>query len=660
LKRALLTASFAAALAVALIVALFVVRSRDAAAVAPAARTANRSAVESVDVELPTVANDSHERVEADEQHEVPPPEDSPLTGEAPRAKFRGRLVYESTGQGVPWCGVELRGSGPAVEFCTTDDDGRFKSQLAFPLAHTHVLVLDQRRYEFDWDRAIDVHREDAESESTVSVSLPATFTLSGDFPDGLNPSQLSGLITSLDDKQQMGAMQVRQAGPNWFAREEAPTLLGIAVAREQVTRALGALKLPSGESDPYESHSDAVDRMRKLGPPWKVLLASGDGKWSGAAAIDRLEGVIAIAPQWIAFGQITLEFRGNWVTAPTWTVAIELHSNIANVQPSPDSGRLNELETSPLHFDELAPGSYTMVVTCNACDRLEQPVSVRAGETTHIVVQLNCVASAGSIRGEITSQTGQKPRDEILVNLWRPGLASFNDGIDVVDEPISPWKASFEIKDVLAGDYQLGCTVGEFGVAPSSITTVRAGDIAHLRVLDDPTYVDIGFRVFDAESGAQLDTFDVAISRNGKDSKLRDQASGTIVAEHVPENGWLWWSLTSPGHVCEQTDFMHPAVWGLSSGSKRWIDVRLQRGWRIKCAAFDDEYNVLKDATIVADGIDMGTTDADGYFTLTLPQRPKRIEARYRDWRCIESDTNGLETMESCDEVGFVFERKH
>jgi hypothetical protein len=127
-----------------------------------------------------------------------------------------------------------------------------------------------------------------------------------------------------------------------------------------------------------------------------------------------------------------------------------------------------------------------------------------------------------------------------------------------------------------------------------------------------------------------------------------------------LPESGRLWWNVTSPGHVCAEGNVAEQSGWGLSTGTKRWIDVRLARGWRIKCAVFDDDYGTLKGATIVADGVDMGTTDADGYFTLNLPQRPKLIEARYRDWRCIESDTAGLETMESCDEVGFVFERKH
>ena len=80
-KRALLPGAFAAALAVALIVAWIVVRSRDATTAVPGTAPAKTSSDERVDVELATVADDSLERVEADESGEIPPPEDSQLTG---------------------------------------------------------------------------------------------------------------------------------------------------------------------------------------------------------------------------------------------------------------------------------------------------------------------------------------------------------------------------------------------------------------------------------------------------------------------------------------------------------------------------------------------------------------------------------------------------
>jgi hypothetical protein len=690
LKRALLTASFAAALAVALIVALFVVRSRDAAAVSPAARTARVTEPESTsgpgDVEPSAVASDASERTESRVEDPEPALNRWGLGDGGPLAHFRGRLVYESTGQGVPWCAVGLRGVGRQVEFCTTDDDGRFHSRLAYPLARTLVLVNGEGTQSTDWENAVEVHREDGEAELTVKVQPAPTLVLAGELPSGLEPSTLTGSIRSSDDFFYL-YLRVRAGGEYWFAREELPRPPDLERAHtnhialvEEMKRDL-AKRGDSRLSQDAKSHVDEVglelpipdiasmdadtqrlaEQLKSAHGPWTVQLESEHKSWTGTAVLDQFEGVIQLEPQWDSLGAVALAFHGNWKTPPAWTIRADLRSGLADSNRNSQSGRLDQLAEKPLRFSGITPGAYTLVIDSDMCDRVEFPIVVGGPEPMNVDVQLNCAVSAGSIRGEITSESGEEPKEKLFFNLWRPGLMSYGDIKLERDATFEKWKKTFEIADVPAGEFNLTCYFGGLGIEPLNTVNVRAGDFVHLRVLDRPTYVDIGFRVFDAESGAELETFDIDFPSRETDKQSRGLRSGAIVVEHFPENGQLRWRVTSPGHVCEETDFMHATVWGLSTGTKRWIDVRLARGWRIKCAVFDDDdYHTLKDATIVADGVDMGTTDADGYFTLTLPQRPKRIEARYRDWRCIESDTNGLETMQSCDEVGFVFERKH
>ena len=690
MKRALLTGAVATTLAVALIVAWIVVRTRDATAAVPPTATATLGETapsnELADIELPAAANEPTARVESRAQDSAPPLNTWGLGDGGPLAHFRGRLVYQSTGQGVPWCVVGLRGVGRQVEFCTTDDEGRFQSRLAYPLARTLVLVNGDGTQSVDWPSAVEVHREDGDAELTLDVKVAPTLVLAGELPAGVDPSKLKGWLSSFDDALQLD-LTVRAGGEHWFARTALPTPRDPERAHadhvalvEQMKRDL-ANRGDSQLSTEAKGHIDEVklvppipdiasmdeeaeqyaDRVRNTHGPWTVHLESEHETWTATAKFDQFDGVIELTPQWDSLGDVAVTFRGNWTMPPAWNIRVELRSARTDENPPSASGRLDQLADKPLPVFSVKPGRYTLAVRSDACDDIELPVVVGAPETTNVEVQLNCVVSAGSIRGEITSESGEEPKDRIFLNLWRPGLMSYGDIRLVRDATYEKWKTTFEIADVPAGEFNLTCYAGELGIEPLHTVNARAGDFVRLRVLDRPTYVDIGFRVFDAESGAELEMFDIYFPSRATDKALRGLRSGAMVVEHFPENGTLYWLVTSPGHVCAETDLMHPMVWGRSEGTKRWIDVRLDRGWRIKCAVFDDdEYHTLKDATIVADGVDMGTTDADGYFTLTLPQRPKRIEARYRDWRCIESDTAGLETMESCDEVGFVFERKH
>jgi hypothetical protein len=300
------------------------------------------------------------------------------------------------------------------------------------------------------------------------------------------------------------------------------------------------------------------------------------------------------------------------------------------------------------------------MVVGGVHCDKVERQAVVRAGEVTTVEVDLNCAVSAGSIRGEITTESGE-PFDEKSLHMWASNGEWQGSLSPERVEGSSSWKLNFEIPDVPPGDIEFTCFAGEFGTEPAKIIG-RAGEFVRIRVLDRPQYIDLGFRVFDAESGAELETYDADFYRTRKDVHWpRGLRSGAIAVEHVAANGRLLWNVTSPGHLCAEGFVADQTAWAKSEGSKRWIDVHLERGWRVQCCVMaSGDYEHLAGATILADGIAVGTTDADGYCTVTLPLKPKAIDARYGDWRRSEKEEmEPMEGIESCSTVYFFFERR-
>jgi hypothetical protein len=137
-----------------------------------------------------------------------------------------------------------------------------------------------------------------------------------------------------------------------------------------------------------------------------------------------------------------------------------------------------------------------------------------------------------------------------------------------------------------------------------------------------------------------------------------RGLPSGAIAATALPETGLFSWELSSPGYLCAQGVINGPSAWSVADGAKRWIDVRLQRGWSVLVWALDSESKiVLTGASISVDGVAHAVTDEYGQFTLTLPERPRSIDVRYKDWICTERP-HSLEQLDSCETAGFKFRR--
>jgi len=562
-----------------------------------------------------------------------------------PLAIFRGRLVYESTGQGVPCSGVMLRGVEPHEMYCTTDQEGRFQSRHAMPLAHTLVRPVDSRSTRPDWTKATAIERENGDLEVTIRVQAAPTIAIAGEFPAGLDPATFRARIETLDGSDSVVQDPLRLCGTQWFVRGGLDDFLRSEADLE--------MRLEKAKAIPVEEPAP------RLGPPWRLRLENAAGTQLGIAQIGALEGVITATPRWQAFGAIEVSFSGNWSVPPPWQVDVVLRGTQAGGEAPQQFGDLNRLARDPMQFTGLTPGVYTLIASGQGCTRVELPVIARSGELVQVDVQLDCVPIAGSIRGEIVSESGAVPKLSEFANVSLVG-STWHDNAPLIRDPESTaWKARFEFKAVPAGAFRLSCGILEFGLRSSHPDGCRAGDNVQLVLLDRPAPVDLGFRVFDAQTGAELPTYSASLCWNLESFEFHDLAFGAIAGKGLPETGWFSWSVSSPGYVSSAASVDGPVLWSRQSGNQRWIDVRLQPGWSRLVWVHDAEFEeLIVGATVLVDGVAVGTTDELGQFTLVLPACPKSIDVRYRDWRCTERP-GSPERLGVFEDASFWFARK-
>jgi hypothetical protein len=603
--------------------------------------SAQDSPPSAADIEVPAlhVNDDPESRIALGAPAFEPAAQRALAASGAKLAIFRGRLVYDSTGQGVPWFGVMLHGVELQDLYCTTDQDGRFQSPYALPLERTLVRPTDQRTTYSPGTKGLAIQRENGDSEVTIRVRAAPTIAILGEFPEGVDPATFQASVDVGGGMNAVAEDRLRLCGTQWFIRPRGDDVMP---SQDTSERAL-------------DQEQSAPDEWRI---PHQLRLVNEDGTLLGSAQHDVLEGVIAVTPQWQVRGAFEVSFRGNWNVAPAWPVAVELLGAQADAEPIESWGTLDRFAKEPLRFSGLAPGAYTLSVSGQGFTAVELPVVARSGVLSQVEVRLECLAVAGSIRGEIVSESGTAPEFSEFAHVSLAGSNWETDAKLNLDQKSTGWKAHFEFKDVPAGEFQLSCPFLKFGLVSSHTAGCRAGDSVRLLVLDRPAYVDLGFRVFDSDSGVELKSYSASVTWSMHSQERRGLPSGAIAATALPETGLFSWELSSPGYLCAQGVINGPSAWSVADGAKRWIDVRLQRGWSVLVWALDSESKiVLTGASILVDGVAHAVTDEYGQFTLTLPERPRSIDVRYKDWICTERP-HSLEQLDSCETAGFKFRR--
>jgi hypothetical protein len=124
------------------------------------------------------------------------------------------------------------------------------------------------------------------------------------------------------------------------------------------------------------------------------------------------------------------------------------------------------------------------------------------------------------------------------------------------------------------------------------------------------------------------------------------------------PERAFLNWTVQKPGYACASGD--ERAFTEARGDGLRLAEVRLERGWKLSVAAWDDDSgDPLQGVQVLCDGVLVGTTDAEGLLERHMPGPPAELRVALAGWQLTFPDEFGAPVdWRSCGDVWFGMER--
>lgn len=554
----------------------------------------------------------------------------------AAKARFRGRLVYETTRDPVPWCVVAVRAPNKVGELRITGADGRFATGFEYEAGALQVLASDLPSLPRDWTEASIVdHAPASAGEKEIALRMWPTCIFEGALPAGLDVKQLT---CEVKGHFVVGSVRATKSGVLFWR-----------------------VDWPLSTADNQSALNDVV----ALGAPWRLVLRdsrpSSDQGASlvGVAKFESFDGIVRAPMQWMEHGAIRLSFRTHSGRVPDWVVSLRLRGTDADTRARPLSDQSVSL-LEEFTWPELAPGAYELSVDTQHCEPVEIPLTVLAGETTKLEVRLNCEAVAGAIRGTITSESGAYRDPRVNLDLHHAddhGSAAGNVEVSWTQSG-GRWVGAFVFADLPSNDYCVCVRARPYAISPQEHIAARPGESVEFRVLDNAPRVSLGLRVFEKESGLELDEFSLTSNAESPVSHTRVARSNQIALESIPENGDFHWSISKRGYGCASGMLRDVRGTWVVDGSRRWIRVELARGTSLSISVAARDHERIAGATIVIDGADVGVTDERGVLRLVRDEHPHWIDVRYRDWRHSNwSRRATAETLDPCGGVSFMLE---
>jgi len=169
----------------------------------------------------------------------------------------------------------------------------------------------------------------------------------------------------------------------------------------------------------------------------------------------------------------------------------------------------------------------------------------------------------------------------------------------------------------------------------PASIDVQPGTTGIELHVSDGVETCDVGFRVFDAATGAELTHFDVLPGVAGvhRDRILQESRPGELLLRDVPLTASIEYRVHASGYAPVQS-VARVASGERAAGGSRLIDVQLEPGWGTTVALVPSGTGeAFAGARIAFDGVHVGVTDDLGRLDVRLAERPQRIAVDYPGW---------------------------
>lgn len=533
-------------------------------------------------------------------------------------APVRGRLTDQLTGEPLPYFALEIRDASGLPQQVSTDSGGSFATAAALASGTIRVRYLDSRLNanktvpEDARERVVDAG---SAPDLELSIACGPTYHLAILPIDAVPATQLLARlrVANLDAKGKLDAIPLR---------------VGLGEGR------LG--EAPWVRFPPVPEQFDRAEAIE---------IESQDGLWSGSAKVHAIRGDVAepvslrLEPRGLVQGKV-VEPNGS----PVGGASVRLAGTTAGGRTIAASGK-TEIDGS-FSFPLLAEGSGTLSVRSLRHLPKDATVSVVPGNRTIQDFVLEPIGSAGTVRGRVESRTGAfDGRVEItLTPLETPalGVAPATESPPRQTAAVS-WSTvdgrrvgAFAFDNLPAGRYELVLRdKGYLRWDPDRTVVSPPSADATFLVQDDQPNADFVFRVRDADTGAELQGGEVSMQVRGGSPPWTRLRPDTPVLARFPTDRPFRWRLDLEGYRTATGDERAFTIEETKDGRTRRIaEVDLLRGWgEVFRVAAKAKNRPLAGATVVLDGKDAGTTGNDGFVLVTSPEKPARVDIRYKDW---------------------------
>lgn len=370
---------------------------------------------------------------------------------------------------------------------------------------------------------------------------------------------------------------------------------------------------------------------------PWGVRVASADGLSASSTepiARNHPDGEpvrVWLRPTAVVEGRV-VDLAGRPVAGATVTLLSWAGDRGPEVAVTDRDGAYS--------FKWVESGSYAVLADAPGRESARVDVEALGGRSTvHELVAASRgePVAVGVVRGELRSESGAWcGRTRVVLTSETPGVATRTASVEWVESNDHERIGSFELDGLAEGEYRAilqtpdSCVRIDGPTRVLALAGAGAGEPARWSVRDSEPSLGVSFLVRDAADHEAIGYFDIVgvVRRaDGVEHPVSEfGTSGSASLHDVPLGAEFDLWIVGPGIVPQR---VHEPVTRFC----RSMRVPVERGWGARLVARDEAGAPVEGVRISLDGVDVGSTGADGSLFVQAGAPPRQIEVAGGGW---------------------------
>ena len=376
---------------------------------------------------------------------------------------------------------------------------------------------------------------------------------------------------------------------------------------------------------------------------PWFVRVSDQKGHWQ---AVGKTTSRLGRAPEVVAmeggpYGLLTarvtvdgllptssvhvdLQRTGEWLGAP--------HS-VRTPIVSPKGG----YQAGQLEQSYLTPGTWTARITGDGLMEIREEFEVRAGESTHQNWDLARASGTHSLRVLVKSESGQAPMRFVSASA-RPVAGTpggTKSGADDPDADLPPGERAIRIDGLTPGRWIVKLhhtsNLGPFDPGLEVEVDAHQGDVRFTCLDRDVDWRPTNVELYDATTEEPIQSASVNLWVDGTELVSMGTVNGGAAMPPIFPGLTYELSAQAPGY---RAVLLSAALHSATGDGP--IRIPMERGWGtllIARALEPGNVRPLEAVTVIADGTNVGQTDALGRLLLTSESTPTTLKFERDGW---------------------------